>query len=120
MALLYSSGGANYIGVADLVSCSAWYIEKLGLRKVKVELDNGEDCIALGFDKDDCAICLGPRPGSAEELGPRLYCSSAQKARERLAARAVAVSEILQDSQGTHYFEMRDMEGNLIEICEEP
>jgi hypothetical protein len=120
MALLYSSGGINYIGVADVVSCSAWYIEKLGLRKVKVELDNGEDCIALGFDKDDCAICLGPRSDSAEELSPRLYCSSAKKAREFLASRAVTVSEIQQDSQGTHYFEMRDMEGNRIEICEEP
>jgi hypothetical protein len=55
-----------------------------------------------------------------EELSPRLYCSSAKKAREFLASRAVSVGEIQQDSQGTHYFEMRDMEGNLIEICEEP
>jgi catechol 2,3-dioxygenase-like lactoylglutathione lyase family enzyme len=125
MALFYSAGAANYVGVSDIAAATAWYIEKLGLRKVKVELDNGEDCIALGFDKlgsdkDDCAICLGPRSGCAEELGPRLYCSSAKKAREFLASRAVTVGEIQQDSQGTHYFEMRDMEGQLIEICEEP
>jgi hypothetical protein len=24
------------------------------------------------------------------------------------------------DRQGTHYFEMRDSEGNTVEICEEP
>jgi catechol 2,3-dioxygenase-like lactoylglutathione lyase family enzyme len=120
MALFYSAGAANDAGVSEIAAATAWYIEKLGLRKVKVELDNGEDCIALGFDKNDCAICLGPRSGSAEELSPRLYCSSARKAREFLASRAVTVSEIQQDSQGTHYFEMRDMEGNRIEICEEP
>jgi catechol 2,3-dioxygenase-like lactoylglutathione lyase family enzyme len=120
MALFYSSGTANYVGVSDIAAANAWYIEKFGLRKVKIELDNGEDCMALGFDKDDCAICLGPRSGSAEELSPRRYCSSAKKAREFLASRVVAVGEIRKDSQGTNYFEMRDMEGNLIEICEEP
>ena len=88
MALLHGSGAANEIGVADVVSSSAWYVENLGLRKVKVESDNGEDCIAPGSDKDDCSICLGPRSGSAEELSPRLYCSSAKKAREFLASRA--------------------------------
>ena len=70
MALLYSYGAANQIGVANVVSSSAWYIEKLGLRKVKVELDNGEDCIALGFDKDDCAICLGHARAAPKNSAP--------------------------------------------------
>jgi len=46
---LLEPDGANYIGVRDLPSATARYIEKLGLRKVQVELDNGENCIALGF-----------------------------------------------------------------------
>ena len=46
--------------------------------------------MARGFDKDDCAIFLGPRSGCAGELSPRLYCSSAKKAREFLASRANA------------------------------
>jgi len=53
-------------------------------------------------------------------LTPRLNCSNAKKAREFLASRAIAVGEIQQDGQGTHYFEMRDLEGNAIEISEEP
>jgi len=32
----------------------------------------------------------------------------------------VDVAEIQQDRQGTHYFEMRDLEGNVIEVSEEP
>src|SRR5882762_10247023 len=52
MALLYSTGAANYVGVADIPAATAWYIEKLGLRKVDVELDDGEDSVALGFAKD--------------------------------------------------------------------
>ncbi len=120
MALLYSTGAANYVGVADIAAATAWYIEKLGLRKVDVELDDGEDSVALGFAKDDCALCLGPAGGSTDELTPRLNCSNAKKAREFLASRAIAVGEIQQDGQGTHYFEMRDLEGNAIEISEEP
>ena len=71
MALFYSSGAANSVGVSDIAAATAWYIEKLGLRRIKVALDNGEDCIALGFDKDDCAFCLGPRSGSARRTQPQ-------------------------------------------------
>lgn len=120
MALLYSSGASNYIGVADIAAATAWYIDKLGLRKVNVELDDGEGCVALGFAKDDYALCLGPAGRPPEESTPRLNCSNAKKAREFLTSRAVTVGEIQQDTQGTHFFEMRDLEGNAIEICEEP
>jgi hypothetical protein len=59
MALL-EPGGANYIGVRNVQAAVAWYIEKLALRKIKVELDDGDDCVALGFEKDDVAVVLGP------------------------------------------------------------
>jgi len=55
-----------------------------------------------------------------EELTPMLYASNPKKAREFLNSQGVAVGEIQQDRQGTHYFEMRDLEGNGIEVCEEP
>lgn len=53
---LLEPGEANYIGVRDLPSATAWYIEKLDLRKVQVELDDGENCIAVGFSKEDAAV----------------------------------------------------------------
>ena len=50
------------IGVLDLTAATAWYIEKLGLQKVPVEMDDAEGCVALGFSKkDQAAICPGPR-----------------------------------------------------------
>ncbi len=120
MALIYSSGAANYIGVIDIAAATAWYIDKLGLRKVKVDLDDGEDCIALGFFKEDYAICLGPTGRSSGEFTPMLNSGSLTKAREFLISRGVNVGEIQEDRQGTHFFEMRDLEGNLIEISEVP
>jgi catechol 2,3-dioxygenase-like lactoylglutathione lyase family enzyme len=122
MSLLSGSGGSNYIAVADAASASSWYIDKLGLRKVDIELDEGEGCIALGFSKDDCALVLGPtgKPANPDELTVMLYASNVKKAREFLSARGVNVGDIQQDRQGTHYFEMRDPEGNVIEVSEEP
>ena len=42
-----------YLGVLDLTAATAWYIEKLGLQKVPVEMDDAEGCVALGFSKKD-------------------------------------------------------------------
>src|SRR5882757_4860870 len=116
MSLLYSSGSPNYIGVADIAAATAWYIDKLGLRKIDVEQDDCEDCVALGFAKDDYALCLGPLGHSNEEFTHMLNSSNLKKTREFLISRGVNVTEIRQDRQRTHYFEMRDLEGNLIEI----
>lgn len=117
---LLSPGGVNCIGVRDLPSATKWYTEKLGLRTVQIELDEPEGCVALGFDKRECAIVLGPIDRAANELIPLLYTRNIQKAHEFLAGRGISVSEIQQDRQGTHFFEMRDIEGNAIEISEEP
>jgi hypothetical protein len=117
---LLSPGGTNYIGVLSLESATAWYIERLGLRKVDVELDDGEGCVALGFDKRERAFVLGPRSKSTDELVPLLYTQNLKKARDFLSSRGVNVGEIQQDRQSTHYFEMTDLEGNVVEISEEP
>jgi hypothetical protein len=113
---LFEPAGANYIGVVDIAAATHWYIQKLGLRKVDVEMDNSEGCVALGFEKDEYAFCLGPAGQKTEELTPMLYSSNLKKAREFLISRGVTVSEIQQDRQGTRYFEMRDLEGNVVEI----
>ncbi|MBZ5656344.1 MAG: VOC family protein [Acidobacteriia bacterium] len=116
---LFAPAGSNYIGVVDIAAATIWYTQKLGLRKVDVELDDGEGCVPLGFEKGECAICLGPPGRPTDELTHMLYSSSLKKAREFLMSRGVNVGDIQQDRQGTHYFEMRDLEGNVIEITEE-
>src|ERR1700730_5710665 len=118
---LLSIADSFYIGVLDLTAANAWYIEKLGLQKVPVEMDDAEGCVALGFSKkDQIAVTLGLRGKPTDETTPMLYASNVKKAREVLGTRAVNVGDIQQDRQGTHYFEMRDLEGNLIEMSEEP
>jgi catechol 2,3-dioxygenase-like lactoylglutathione lyase family enzyme len=110
-----------YIGVLDLAAATAWYIEKLGLQEVSVEMDDPEGCAALGFSKnDETAICLGPRGKPTDGTTPMLYASNVKKAREALSSQSVNVGDIQQDRQGTPYFEIRDLEGNLIEVSEEP
>ena len=90
---LLRAGAPNYIGVRDIQAAGAWHTEKLGLRPIKIEMDDCEDCSVLGFGKEEYAITLGP-------IGPS--------------------SEELQDRQGTQFFEMHDLESNVIEITEEP
>lgn len=113
-------GGINTIPTRDMAASMAWYSEKLGLRQIDVEMDNPEGCQTMGFSKEEWAITLVP-PGeeSREELMPRFYTGKITKAHEVLNSRGVSVGEIQQDAQGTHYFEIQDLEGNKIEVCEE-
>jgi catechol 2,3-dioxygenase-like lactoylglutathione lyase family enzyme len=117
---LLQPGGTNYIGAHDIAAATKWYIEKLGLRKIEVEQDDCPECITLGLSKDQYAITLGSPGRPTDELTPMLYTANVRKAREFLSSRGVRVGEIQQDRQGTLYFEMQDLEGNVIEITEEP
>jgi hypothetical protein len=78
-------------------------------------------CVALDFSKKDqtCIAVLGPRGKPTDGTTPILYTSNIRKAREVLGFRGVNVGEIQEDRQGTHYFEMRDLEGSVIEVSEE-
>jgi hypothetical protein len=49
-----------------------------------------------------------------------LYTSRIEKARKHLSSLGVAVGEIQHDRQLTRFFEMRDLEGNITEIVDEP
>ncbi|PYX27979.1 MAG: hypothetical protein DMG77_17495 [Acidobacteria bacterium] len=94
---LLMPGGANYIGVRNVAGTVSWYTEKLGLRKVPIELDDGEDCVALGFATDEAAFVLGPTGKSSGELTPLLYSSNVNKAREWLKSRGVNVGDVQRD-----------------------
>jgi hypothetical protein len=120
MSLLWVAD-SFYIGVRDVAAASSWYIEKLGLKKTTVEMDEGEGCVALVFPKEiPTPIVLGPLRAKTDGTTPMLYSSNIKKAKDWLGSRRVNVGEVLQDRQGTHYFELRDLEGNAIEVSEEP
>lgn len=50
---------------------------------------------------------------------PILFCKKLKKAQEYLTSRGAACGPIL-DGRDTEYFEIRDPEDNVIEICREP
>jgi hypothetical protein len=78
-------------------------------------------CVALGFSNKDqtCIAVLGPRGKPIDGTTPILYTSNIRMAREVLGFRGVNGGEIQEDRQGTHYFEMRALKGNAIEVSEE-
>ncbi len=117
---LFYSGGANYMPVSDLAAATAWYRKTFGVKRVNVALDDGEDCVALGFDEDSCLFVLGPQGKSSGELTARLFTSKLEKSRDYLLSQGVSVGEVEQDGQGTHFTKACDVEGNPIEISEEP
>jgi hypothetical protein len=109
-----------YIGVTDAVAASLWYIEKLGLQQVVAPTSDAGDCVSLAFsERDESAIILGPRDATADQR-PILYATNIGKAIDLLSSRGVSVMPIELDRQGTRYFVMRDLEGNEIEVTEEP
>jgi hypothetical protein len=109
-----------YIGVTDSVAASLWYREKLGLQQVLAPTSDAGDCVSLAYSKrDETAIILGPRNSDPDQR-PILYAASIGKANDQLSSRGVSVTPIESDRQGTSYFVMRDLEGNEIEVTEEP
>ena len=116
----FSSDGTNYVGVRDLPRSVSWYKERLGLGEIDVEMDESEGCVALGFSNDEYIVALGPTGKPTGELRPLLFTQNITKARDYVSSRGAAVGPIERDAQGTLHFEIRDPEGNVIEVCEEP
>ncbi len=102
-----------------------WWIEAFDCKQVPVPADwenTGPSDIALKLPGDEePTILLSSREGSDLESRtvPIIFCSKLKKAQEVLRNRGVTVGPI-QDGGDTQFFEIRDSEGNVIEICTEP
>ena len=114
--------GLIVVAVRNLDAASAWYQEKFDLRYEKVKSDDASPSILLVSREGEPRISLMTKDDddAGEMDRPIMDTANAAKAREWLLARGVEVSPVQTDRQGTHYVEMRDLENNMIEICEEP
>jgi len=106
------------VAVRNLDAAAAWYMQKLDLpESQKIEDDEGS---GLELSTRNLEIKVLLFAGADYPDRPIFDTRNAAKAREWLLARGVEVGPVQTDRQGTHYIEMRDLEGNMIEICEEP
>lgn len=107
----------SYVGVGNPPAVSDWYVRKLGMRKLAA---NPGGTVGLKFGPDGESLILEPRDTFYERRPLVLFTRRIKKARSVLVSRGLSVGEIETDRQGTHYFEIRDPEGNVIEVSEEP
>jgi predicted enzyme related to lactoylglutathione lyase len=115
----FSVPDRTHILVRNIEAVSPWYIEKLGLRKL-TENELGESNAAtFRFKEDGNSVVLTTRGGFGTEKTPMLFTRRIAKMRDVMMARGVEVGMIERDRQGLRYFDIRDPEGNEIEVVEE-
>ena len=105
-----------------------WWIETFGCKAAKLpDWDNPlPSDIALTLPGNDEPTILLSDQTEMRQAGldapttvPIIFCSKLQKAYEYVSARGIMAGPI-QDGGDTQFFEIRDAEGNNIEICAEP
>jgi catechol 2,3-dioxygenase-like lactoylglutathione lyase family enzyme len=106
------------VAVRNLETAAAWYKQKLELPESREIEDDDSPGLELSTRHQEIKVLLFA--GTDYPDRPILDTRSAAKAREWLLARGVEVGPVKTDIQGTHFIEMHDLEGNMIEICEEP
>ncbi|HEY7403110.1 MAG TPA: VOC family protein [Candidatus Angelobacter sp.] len=114
--------GLIVVCVKDIAAAVDWYKEKLELRESDYSFDDGDpdDTLLVSRDRDEEIKVVVTRQGPGEPDRPIFDTRNAAKAREWLLARGVTVGPVETDRAGTHYIELRDLDDNVIEICEEP
>ncbi len=105
--------------VRDIDFVTPWYAEKLGLRKLAEASPEEPSAAIFRFKADGNSIILTTRSGFQTGKTPILFAKKIGRMKDVLSARGVAVGAIEQDRQGIHYFQIRDPEGNAIEVVEE-
>jgi predicted enzyme related to lactoylglutathione lyase len=107
------------IQVRDIDSVAPWYVEKLGLRKSSEPAPGESGAATFKFKEDGNPVILSTRSDLGTDKTPILFTKKIGRMRNVLMARGVQVGTVEQDRQGTHYFQVRDPEGNVIEVVEE-
>ena len=128
LALFYTD--SITLAYSDVESAKRWWIEAFGCKVAKVPSD--WDCplpsdVALQLPGHDAPTILLNAKADVEQAGcdrpsslaSVIFCEKLKKGHEQLASRGVLVGPI-QDGGDTQFFEIRDTEGNMIQVCKEP
>jgi len=115
---------------SNVESAKQWWIDTFGCNLVRVpkEWDNTlPSDVALTLPGDSEPTILLSAQSEVEQahfdrpvpVTSVIFCDKLKKAHEQLSARGVLIGPI-QDGGDMQFFEIRDTEGHVIEICKEP
>ena len=107
------------IVVRDMDAVSPWYVEKLGLRRLAKASVLEPERATYSFKADGNSIVLTTNSRFDSDKTPILFTKKLMKMQDVLAARGIPVGTVQRDRQGIRYFEIRDPEGDVIEVVEE-
>lgn len=101
---------------------ASWWERVFDCRRAPVPdyWDESEDCVALLFPgMAEPTICLSPKARDKNQYPvPIIFSDNINKAHQKLTERGIAVGPVQGDAP--KFFEIRDPEGNTIEVSEEP
>jgi predicted enzyme related to lactoylglutathione lyase len=118
-AVMFSVPAGTRILVQSIDSVSPWYIDKLGLYKSSGTDVGDSRAATFKFKEDGNPVVLTTGGGFGDGKTPMLFTKKIAKMRDVMMARGVNAGTIERDRQGVRYFEIRDPEGNEIEVVEE-
>jgi len=115
---------------SDVETAKQWWIMAFGCRVVKIPAD--WDCplpsdVALKLPGDDAPTIVLSVQSEIEQAGfdrtspvaSVIFCDKLKQAHELLSSRGISVG-LIQDGGDMQFFEIRDTEGNLIQVWKEP
>lgn len=128
MSLFYTDSVT--LAYADVEAAKRWWLNAFDCKVVSIPSD--WDCplpsdVALQLPGHDAPAILLNSKAEVEQAGFErpsplasvIFCNKLKKGYDHLASRGVLAGPI-QDGGDTEFFEIRDTEGNVIQICKEP
>jgi catechol 2,3-dioxygenase-like lactoylglutathione lyase family enzyme len=118
------------LSYSNVEAAKQWWIDTFGCKVVRVpqEWDNPPPSdVALTLPGDSEPTILLSAQSEVEQarfdrpspVATSIFCDKLKKAHEHLSSRGVLAGPI-QDGGDMQFFEIRDPEGHLIEVCKEP
>ena len=114
---------------SNIEAAKQWWIETFGCKVAKVPADWDNTLpsdVALKFPEDDEPTILLSAQKEVDEarldnpspVVSTIFCDKLKKGQEVLSSRGILVGPI-QDGGDMQFFEIRDTEGHLIQVCKE-
>jgi catechol 2,3-dioxygenase-like lactoylglutathione lyase family enzyme len=118
------------LSYSNVEAAKQWWIDTFGCKVVRVPQDWDNPLpsdVALTLPSDSEPTVLLSSQSEVEQarfdrpspVATSIFCDKLKKAHEQLSSRGVLVGPI-RDGGDMQFFEIRDPEGHLIEICKEP